>query len=120
MKTYTQYIDAWKQRIMAEEKQVEAERRKAFSKAQKAAAFLAKKYNVDKVVLFGSLIKGSYHKGSDIDIAVAGLPPKYYFRAIAEAEELINAKVDLKPIEGCRGLIRDRIEKGLILYEKNS
>ena len=33
---------------------------------------LAKKYNVEKVILFGSRARGDYHRASDIDLAVYG------------------------------------------------
>ena len=33
---------------------------------------LAKKYNVDRVVLFGSRARGDYKRVSDIDLAVIG------------------------------------------------
>ena len=120
MKAYAEYIDAWRQRISVKNRETEIEKKKALLKARKAAVFLVKKYDVDKVVLFGSLIKETYQKDSDIDIAVAGLAPKDFFRALVEVEEFIGAKIDLKPIEECRGLIKNHIEKGLTLYEKKS
>jgi predicted nucleotidyltransferase len=120
MDIYTEYINGWMQRIRNDEKRAEVERKRAFTKAKKAAVFLAKKYDVDKVVLFGSVISGTFNKASDIDIAVSGLPAEIYIRAIVELEELINANVDLKPIEECKGLIKDRIDQGLVIYEKKS
>ena len=33
---------------------------------------LAKKYDIEKVILFGSRARGDYHRTSDIDIAVCG------------------------------------------------
>lgn len=36
----------------------------------KEIAEFAKKYNIQKVILFGSRSRGDYHKTSDIDLAV--------------------------------------------------
>lgn len=33
---------------------------------------LAKKYNMDKVILFGSRARGDFKRASDIDLAVSG------------------------------------------------
>ena len=33
---------------------------------------LARKYNINKVILFGSRARGDYHRTSDIDLAVTG------------------------------------------------
>ncbi|MBI5025847.1 MAG: nucleotidyltransferase domain-containing protein [Nitrospirae bacterium] len=118
MKTYTEYIKAWKQREAIEEEELKAERKRALSKAKRAAIFLAEKYGVEKVILFGSLPKGRYHISSDIDLAISGLSPRIFFKAWTEVENLIDTKVDIKLIEECRGLIRDSIKKGIVLYEK--
>ena len=33
----------------------------------------ARKYNIDKVILFGSIARGDYRRTSDIDLAVVGV-----------------------------------------------
>jgi predicted nucleotidyltransferase len=62
--------------------------------------FLAEKFNVRGVYLFGSLAEGFFHEGSDIDLAVEGLEPHLYFKALAELHEVSGGfKIDLVPLE---------------------
>jgi len=120
METHREYIEAWKKRALIEDKEMEYWRKKALLKAKRAARFLAKKYKVKKVVLFGSLIRGIYRRDSDIDLAVAGLPKNLFLKVSVEVEELIKIPLDLKLIEEARGLFAKRIEEGITLYEKKS
>lgn len=120
MHTYAEYIKAWKTREIIEIKRLKVEQQKAIKKAFAAAKFLAEKYKVNKVILFGSLLKKEYRTGSDIDLAVSGLPVKSFLKAWVETEELIDAMVDMKLIEECSGLILKRINGGMVIYEKKS
>lgn len=120
METYQEYIEAWKERTLIEDRELEHWRRKALLKAKRAARFLARKYKVKKVVLFGSLIRGMYRRDSDIDLAVAGLPKNLFLKVSVEVEELIKIPVDLKLIEEARGLFAKKMEEGITLYEKKS
>jgi predicted nucleotidyltransferase len=46
------------------------------------------------------LARGEFGQGSDIDLAVAGVPPEAFFRAGAEIERAASGfKVDLIPLE---------------------
>jgi len=42
----------------------------ALNIAKAYAALVKQKFNPQRIILFGSYIKGTYHEGSDIDIAV--------------------------------------------------
>ena len=42
----------------------------ALNIAQKYAEIIKKSFDFQKIILFGSYVKGDYHKDSDIDIAV--------------------------------------------------
>lgn len=46
------------------------DKREAIRIAQRYLAGLTKKYKVDKAYLYGSFAKGTYHSGSDIDLAI--------------------------------------------------
>jgi predicted nucleotidyltransferase len=48
---------------------------------REAAASL-KEAGAREVFLFGSAARGALREGSDIDLAVAGLPPRFFFRAV--------------------------------------
>lgn len=116
---YALYIDAWKRRRHEEEKTFYLKQEERRRKAREGALFLAKRYMVKKVVLFGSSLKGRFSDQSDIDLAVSGLTPKDYFKAWVEVEELIGQDVDLKPLERCQRLLRNEIERwGEVLYEE--
>ena len=45
--------------------------------------------------LFGSAAHGPVRKDSDVDLAVSGLPPAYFFRAMGKASRVIDLPVDL-------------------------
>ncbi len=48
-----------------------------------------------QVYLFGSATRETLREKSDVDLAVSGLPPEVYFRALARATSLLRRPVDL-------------------------
>jgi predicted nucleotidyltransferase len=48
-----------------------------------------------EVYLFGSSLSGSGDADSDIDLAIAGLPPALFFRVIGLARRILKKPVDL-------------------------
>ncbi len=71
-----------------------------FQQAQQAAAacerLLKERYGVREVHLFGSLAGQSpWHSRSDIDLAVEGLAPDRYFRALSELWDLLPEGMEL-------------------------
>lgn len=48
-----------------------------------------------EVYVFGSAAAGRTHQGSDVDLAVAGLPPDRFFSTMARLENLFDCSVDL-------------------------
>jgi predicted nucleotidyltransferase len=65
---------------------------------QKAAAAL-KAAGAHEVYLFGSAAAGSLREDSDIDMAVAGLPPESFYRALAEAAGILRRPFDLVDLD---------------------
>jgi predicted nucleotidyltransferase len=61
---------------------------------QKAAEAL-KSFGVTDVYLFGSMAKGVDTEHSDIDLAVSGLPPKVFFKAMGSAMNILKREFDL-------------------------
>ena len=61
---------------------------------EKAVAEL-KEAGAREVYLFGSAAKGMLRENSDLDLAVSGLPPERFVRALARAANLLRRPVDL-------------------------
>jgi len=59
------------------------------------AAEILKSLGAKDVYLFGSAATGNYRKGSDIDLAVTGLPPEKYYHAVGEMMTVLRHSVDL-------------------------
>ena len=80
---------------------------------------LAKKYNVDRVVLFGSRARGDYKRVSDIDLAVSG-GNFAGFALDVDEETSTLLKYDVVDLgQTISPELRGSIEKeGRVLYEK--
>lgn len=75
-------------------------------------------YHVQRIILFGSLVKDKFTAESDIDLAAAGLAPADFFTAYAEINRLSQFKVDLKPLESLHAHFYQRVmAQGEIIYE---
>jgi uncharacterized protein len=119
VKDYSRYKAAYEKRLKQEERKREASALKAARAAKKVASMLARAYGVKKVVLFGSVIDGSFNEASDIDLVVEGLEKGKYIEALVEAERRAGFPVDIKPLEDVRESFRERAQKtGRVLYEK--
>jgi predicted nucleotidyltransferase len=65
---------------------------------EKAAAAL-KAAGAQEVYVFGSARTGKLRPGSDVDMAVAGLPPEVFFRAMATAHDALGRPLDLVDLD---------------------
>ena len=78
---------------------------------------LAKKNNLEKVILFGSRARGDYHRASDIDLAVLGGNVTAFS---LDVEELTSTLLTYDVVDIDKNLqaeFRESIEKeGKILY----
>lgn len=82
----------------------------------KAIEYL-KSIGCKEVILFGSLSDGTFDGFSDIDLAVSGVSPRAYFRAVAVLSSMVGWKVDLVAIDYISKDFAQRIRKrGKILY----
>ncbi len=78
---------------------------------------LVREFGATRVVLFGSLAEGLARADSDIDLAVAGLAPADYFRALGRVETAAGRRVDLVPLEEASPELLRRIhETGEVLH----
>ena len=85
---------------------------------KKAVAF-AEKYDIEKVILFGSRARGDFRRTSDIDIAVTGGD---FARFALDVDEETSTLLEYDIVNLDRDMqdeLRESIEKeGRILYEK--
>ena len=81
----------------------------------KAVAFaiakeLKSRFAASRVMLFGSLSRDDFHRWSDIDLAVWGVPSAAYCRAVAFSSGFSELfKVDLVDAEDCSESLRQHI-----------
>ena len=62
-----------------------------------AAAF--REAGAREVYLFGSAAAGRLNEWSDVDMAVEGLPPEVFFKAMGEAGDIIRRQIDLVDLD---------------------
>lgn len=114
---YESYIEAWRARAKNRKNREKQLSKVATERAKECAKFLAEEFKVRRVYLFGSLSEGVFHEGSDIDLAVEGLEPHLYFKALAKLNEVSGEfKIDLVPLESSshKDII---VKEGERLYE---
>lgn len=93
--------------LRARQKQLEERARR---EAESIARLLVEEFGAKRVWLFGSLATGKgFRRNSDIDLAVEGLDPIQFFRAVGKALQLSSFAVDLKPFEALSPEAQQRI-----------
>ena len=122
MKDYSVYINAWHDRIAKKSIKLKKLRDKALKEADLLGQILINEFRVKEVYLFGSLVRDEerFTEESDIDIAVKGLPPALYFRALGRLQDASSFEVDLIPWESAYGEYREVIEKEGRLFSDGS
>lgn len=109
------YKKAWDNRRRLEEKMLRLRRIRLMEKV-KECAIAIKRIGGKRVILFGSLATGRFHRGSDVDIAVEGLSSKTYFKAIGLIEEILgDIPFDLIDMEETLPTVRQKIEREGVL-----
>lgn len=64
-----------------------------------AAAQRLRQRGATAVYVFGSVLTGHIRPDSDVDLAVEGLPPSVFFRAMSEASRIIGRPVDILDLD---------------------
>ena len=111
------YLTAWQNRFAMRDSESRELATRARADLVEAAEIL-KKYGAKRILIFGSLCRtGQFHSGSDIDLAVEGIPPQHFIRAAADLMMSMDLPIDLKPLEELDDLFRDMInKKGELIY----
>lgn len=108
-----QYRRYAKMRQVRAKRDLAARRRRAWDLAREAARGLRTRYDVTRVVVFGSLLdENRFTITSDVDIAAWGIPVDKTFRAIGEVWDLgavDNIPLNLVDINTCHQSIREAI-----------
>lgn len=63
------------------------------------AAAILKAAGADAVYVFGSILEGPVRPDSDIDLAVAGLPPARFFQAMGQTMCVLPRSLDLVDLD---------------------
>jgi len=88
--------------------------------AERWVSLLRDKYRVKRALLIGSLVKGSIHERSDIDLVAEGLSPDLHMKALTELWDLLPAGVELNliPYEDAFESLKEKaINEGELIYE---
>ena len=72
---------------------------KAQNEAIVRAASILREQGAREVYLFGSAATGRLRDGSDIDMAIAGLPPERFFLAMGLAADLLDRPLSLVDLD---------------------
>jgi len=97
-----------------QERQERAQRaQRALALAQQAAALLKSQFGASQVILFGSLARrGLFHRRSDVDLAVAGIENRIFWRAWAALDALGHEfEINLVDMEMALPALRQEIER---------
>ena len=80
---------------------------------------IGKKYDIKKVILYGSRARGDFKKTSDIDLAVHG-GDVIGFTVAVEEETNTLLKIDIVNLDGAvqEELRRSIVTEGKVVYEK--
>jgi len=90
---------------------------------------IVNKFNLKKIIIFGSFARGDYHKGSDLDLIIVGEFKERFIDRIGKIIELNDSDLEIdtmvyteeefqKMIQERRPFIEQALEEGIVVYEK--
>lgn len=83
---------------------------------EKAIEYL-KSIGCTEIILFGSLSNETFNEFSDIDLAISGISPRPYFKALAVLPSIIGKRLDLILLDHVSDDFKKKIRKeGQIIY----
>lgn len=78
----------------------------------KEAADILRNAGAEEVYVFGSYVERREDPVNDIDLAVSGLPPEVFFRAMGAASEVFECPLDLIDLDEDTPFVKFLREKG--------
>lgn len=84
-------------------------------KDRKIIQEISKKYHANRVLLFGSSL-GSQKESRDIDIAVEGIPPEFFFKYYGELMLKLSKSVDVIDLSITSKFTQLVQEEGVLIY----
>ncbi len=112
-----EYREGLRQQLVRERQVLCQRQRRGVEVARQAAECLKARWGASRVILFGSMLDVTrVHGQSDIDLAVEGLPPADYWRALAELLDLDpDFSIDLVEMDRAKPHILPAIQAGVEL-----
>jgi predicted nucleotidyltransferase len=102
------FVERERRRIEA----LEARRGEVVARLREVAPGLAERLGASRIYLFGSMAWSNVHEGSDVDIALEGIPADRHFKAWAVVEEElrgVGVEVEVVLLEELDPDFRERI-----------
>ncbi len=87
----------------------------ALREAIERAAAVLKEMGAREVYVFGSAATGTMREGSDVDLAVVGLPPGEFISAMVRAGDALGRELDLIDLDNDNPFTRYLREEGELL-----
>lgn len=114
------FIQAWRERQSRTEQVAARWRAERTAEAERAARRLRSLAGVKRIVLFGSLARGTARPGSDVDLWIEGLAEGDWLTAVAAArEEIREAEVDVIRAECASEEMAARVSaEGKVIHER--
>jgi predicted nucleotidyltransferase len=113
----SKYLDFWRSHFQRQKVESLLLADSARADLKKAIEILCH-HGAKSIFLYGSLCrKRRFHRGSDIDLVVDGIPPQHFLRAASDLMMAMDWPIDLKPLDDLDDSFRDMvIDKGELIY----
>ena len=76
------------------------------------AATILREAGAAEVFVFGSAAEGAARRGSDLDLAVRGLPPEVFFRAMSRVTAALCRQIDLIDLDETNPFTEYLVKRG--------
>ncbi|OQW89598.1 MAG: DNA polymerase subunit beta [Thiotrichaceae bacterium IS1] len=120
MTEFQEYVAYWQRKIQQQQESNQRLAKQVRTELSPIVNMLVQQFGATQIILFGSLAKGTFAEDSDIDLAVAGIPPHRFFAALGAVNHLSCVWIDLKPLEDLEPYFRQCVlATGEYLYEKH-
>lgn len=109
---HVQMQQVWSYRMDRTKQREGMSHREVQAAVERCTALLHSQFGANRVIPFGSVLTPEkWHAGSDLDLAVEGIPPEQFFRAWASLRTVLpsNLEVDLVALEDAPAALRARI-----------